>query len=226
LRGFALLGVLFANIPYSGDPPVVEIFDESSPFLLDLLISKKFISLFSILFGFVFYIQMSRTEKTGINFRKYFIKRMSLLFLIGTIHCFVLWDGGIIMSYSFGGLFLLLIRNWSLKKLVILALIFNVFLTGIVFIGNSALEWRGYDYGLTLIWPITNSYLEYFKVNFIMAPWVNFLNDMPITFFYTFGNILIGLILEKMNFFSPPERLKKLTNRFIILGFSVGVLCS
>ena len=134
--------MLFANIPYSGDPPVVEIFDESSPFLLDLLISKKFITLFSILFGFGFYIQMSRTEKTGINFRKYFIKRMSLLFLIETIHCFVLWDGGIIMSYSFGGLFLLLIRNWSLKKLVILALIFNVFLTGIVFIGNSALEWR------------------------------------------------------------------------------------
>ena len=52
---------------------------------------------------------------------------MSLLFLIGTIHCFLLWDGDIIMSYAFGGLFLLLIRNWSIKKLVILALIFNVF---------------------------------------------------------------------------------------------------
>ena len=87
LRGFALLGVLFANIPYGGDPPVAGIFDESLTFLLDLLISKKFITLFSILFGFGFYIQMSRAEKTGINFRKYFIKRMSLLFLIGTIHC-------------------------------------------------------------------------------------------------------------------------------------------
>jgi uncharacterized protein len=226
LRGFALLGVLFANIPYGGDPPVAGIFDESLTFLLDLLISKKFITLFSILFGFGFYIQMSRAEKTGINFRKYFIKRMSLLFLIGTIHCFLLWDGGIIMSYSFGGLFLLLIRNWSLKKLVILALIFNVFLTGFVFIGNSALEWRVYDYELALIWPTTNSYLEYFKVNFIMAPWVNFLNDMPITLFYTFGNMLIGLILGKLDFFSLPERLKKLTNIFIILGFSVGVLCS
>jgi len=127
LRGFALLGVLFANIPYGGDPPVAGIFDESLTFLLDLLISKKVITLFSILFGFGFYIQMSRAEKTGINFRKYFIKRMSLLFLIGTIHCFLLWDGDIIMSYAFGGLFLLLIRNWSIKKLVILALIFNVF---------------------------------------------------------------------------------------------------
>ena len=54
LRGFALLGVLFANIPYSGDPPVVEIFDESSPFLLDLLISKKFITLFFLVLGSIF----------------------------------------------------------------------------------------------------------------------------------------------------------------------------
>jgi len=90
LRGFALLGVLFANIPYSRDPPVAGIFDESLTFFLNLLISKKFITLFSILFGFGFYIQMSRTEKTGINFRKYFIKRMSLLFLIETIHCLFL----------------------------------------------------------------------------------------------------------------------------------------
>jgi uncharacterized protein len=72
-------------MPYGGVPTVTGIFDESLPFLLDLLISKKFITLFSILFGFGFYIQMSRTEKTGINFRKYFIKRMSLLFLNGTI---------------------------------------------------------------------------------------------------------------------------------------------
>jgi len=88
---------------------------------------------------------------------------------------------------------------------VILALIFNDLLTGIVFISNSALEWRvyDYDYGLALIWPTTNSYLEYLKVNFIMAPWVNFLNDLLITLFYTFGNMLIGLILGKLDFFSP-----------------------
>ena len=84
---------------------------------------------------------------------------------------FNLEDGGIIISYAFGGLFLLFIRNWSIKKLVILALIFNDLLTGIVFISNSALEWRvyDYDYGLALIWPTTNSYLEYLKVNFIMT---------------------------------------------------------
>ena len=77
---------------------------------------------------------------------------------------------------------------------------FNVLLIGIVFIGNSALEWRVCNYGLALTWPTTNLYLEYLKLNFIMVPWVNFLNNMPITLFYTFDNMLIGLILEKFNF--------------------------
>ena len=152
LRGFALLGVLIANVPYGGEPPITSPFDGPLDLLMNLLISQKFITIFSILFGFGFYIQMSRAEKKGVNFKSYFLKRMALLFLIGTIHSFVLWHGDIIMSYAFGGIFLLLVRKWTIKKLVILAIVFNVLLTGIIFIGNSALEWRvyDYDYGLAL----------------------------------------------------------------------------
>ena len=158
LRGFALFGVLLANVPYSDDPSIAGVFDGTLYFLSDLLISKKFITIFSILFGFGFYIQMSRAKKSGVDFKRYFLKRMALLFLIGTIHCFVLWNGDIIMSYAFGGVFLLLIRNWSIKKTIALAIVFNVVLTGIVFIGNSALEWQvyDYDYGLALVQPTTN----------------------------------------------------------------------
>lgn len=228
LRGFALLGVLFANVPLAGEHGVTGFFDESMGFLMDLLISKKFITIFSILFGFGFFIQMSRADKRAVNFNRYFIKRMALLFLIGTIHCFVFWNGDIIMSYAFGGMFLLLIKNWSVKKLVILAIVFNVVLTGIVFIGNSALEWQvyDYDYALALVAPTTPSYLEYLKVNYIMAPWVNFLNDLPITLVYTFGNMLIGLILGKLDFFRLPNGLKRMTDGFIALGFTVGVISS
>ncbi len=228
LRGFALLGVLIANMPFGGDPSIVSRFDGILNFLVDLLITEKFITIFSILFGFGFYIQMSRAEKTGVNFRNYFLKRMGILFLIGTIHSFVLWNGDIIMSYAFGGIFLLFIRNWSIKKIIILAVIFNILLTGIIFIGNDALEWRvyDYDYGLALIRPTTNSYFEYLRINAIMAPWANFLNDMPITLTFTFGNMLIGLILGKLNFFRLPIPLKKITNTFIILGFSIGLISS
>jgi len=228
LRGFALLGVLLANVPYSDDPSIASVFDGPLNFLSDLLISKKFITIFSILFGFGFYIQMSRAEKSGVYFKSYFLKRMALLFLIGAIHCFVLWNGDIIMSYAFGGVFLLLIRNWSIKKTIVLAIIFNVVLTGIVFIGNSALEWQvyDYDYGLALVQPTTTSYWEYLRVNTIMAPWLNFFKDMPITLVYTFGNMLIGVILGKLDFFRVPVKLKKITNGMILLGFTVGLTAS
>jgi len=90
------------------------------------------------------------------------------------------------------------------------------------------LEWQVYDYDYALAseWLTTNSYLEYLKINFIMAPWVNFLNDMPITLVYTFGNMLIGVILGKLDFFRLPVKLKKITNGMILLGFTAGLTSS
>ena len=228
LRGFALLGVLLANIPVGGNPPVVSNYDETIHFLYNFLISKKFITIFSILFGFGFYIQLTRAKEKSINFRNYFLKRMFFLFIIGVIHCFGLWNGDIIMSYAFGGIFLLFLRNWSVKKLILLAIVFNVLLTGITFIGNSALGWAVYDYDFALanVLPVTNSFFEYLKLNWLMAPWVNFLNDMPLTLFFTFGNMLIGLILGKIDFFKNLSRWKKLQKQFVILGVVLGIPAS
>jgi len=228
LRGFALLGVLFANIPFGGNPPIETAYDETIHFLYNFLISKKFITIFSMLFGFGFYIQFSRAKEKVINFNSYFLKRMGLLFLIGCIHSFVLWNGDIIMSYAFGGVFLLLLRNWSVKRLIILAVVFNVLLTGATFIGNSALGWAVYDYDFAIITDLglTNSYLEYLKINWITSPWVNFLNDMPLTLFFTFGNMLIGMILGKIGFFKPENGLKRLKRWFVILGVILGIPAS
>lgn len=225
LRGFALLGVLYANIPIGGNPPIVSTYDDLIHFLFNFLISKKFITIFSMLFGFGFFLQLSKAKEKGINFNSYFLKRMGLLFLIGCIHSFVLWNGDIIMSYAFGGVFLLLLRNWSVKKLIILAVVFNVLLTGVTFIGNSALGWATYDYDFAIIteFALTNSYLDYLKINWITSPWVNFLSDMPLTLFFTFGNMLIGMILGKIGFFNPGKELKSLKRWLVILGVVLGV---
>lgn len=228
LRGFALLGVLFANIPFGGDPPIESAWDDTIHFLYNFLISKKFITIFSMLFGFGFYIQFSRARDKAIDFNRYFLKRMGLLFLIGCIHSFVLWNGDILMSYAFGGVFLLLLRNWSIRKLVILAVLFNVVLTGATFIGNTALGWAVYDYDFALNTELalTNSYWEYLKMNWITSPWVNFLNDMPLTLFFTFGNMLIGMILGKIEFFNPEKGHQRLKRWFVILGVVLGIPAS
>lgn len=228
LRGFALLGVLLANVPIAGPDTIAGQWDTVLTFLSNFLISKKFITAFSILFGFGFYIQMTRAEEKGVNFRNYFLKRMGLLFIIGLIHSYGIWNGDIIMSYALGGVFLLLIRNWSMKKLFILALVFNVLLTGIFFIGNSALGWQiyDYDYALNGEYPITLSFARYITINFIMNPWTNFLKDMPITLVFTFGNMLIGLMLGKLDFFRLSEKARKISNYFIVLGGTVGFASS
>jgi uncharacterized protein len=228
LRGFALLGVLIANIPFSEEGLIAGKLDSLMNFLYYLLIDKKFISIFSMLFGFGFYIQMKRAEEKSINFTKYFTVRMLLLFAIGSLHTFIIWNGDIIRAYAFGGILLMFIRKWPLKRLLIMALVFNIFLTGVVFIGNSALGWQiyNYDYALATERVLTTSYFRYLVINAIMDPWVNFLKDMPITLFFTFGNMLIGVILAKINFFQLPQKFKKLTNWLIILGITFGIASS
>jgi uncharacterized protein len=228
LRGFALLGVLLANIPHAGPETITGQLDAALTFLSNFLISQKFITAFSILFGFGFYIQMTRAESGNINFRNYFLIRMGLLFLIGVIHSYGLWNGDIIMAYAFGGVFLLLVRNWSLKRLFLLALLFNVVLTGIFFIGNSALGWQiyDYDYALDSEYPITSSISRYLTINFIMNPWTNFLKDMPITLVFTFGNMLVGLLLGKLDFFRLSQKARKISVYLIGLGATIGFASS
>lgn len=117
LRGLALFAILIANIPFSeAISSATFIFGYSSDqvvnALFHLLIDKKFVAIFSILFGFGFYYQLKRAEDRGIDFRKYFIVRMLLLQAIGCLHAYLLWFGDIIRDYALCGLLLLLIYKW------------------------------------------------------------------------------------------------------------------
>jgi len=228
LRGFALFGILLANIPYGGDYGITPEDGKLVVWFFNLILSNKFISIFSMLFGFGFYIQLTRAAEKKIDFRRYFIIRMVLLFVIGSLHGYLLWNGDIIRTYALGGMFLLLVHRWPLRRLVVLAVVFNVFLTGIIFIGNDALGWRvyDYDYALAVEHYRTPSYLRYLQINFIMDPWNNFLKDMPLTLSFTFGNMLLGLILAKIDFFRMKETLSKLYRILILLGATVGIASS
>ena len=227
LRGLALLGVLIANIPFSDQVSFSGRQDSIMTFLHYLLIDKKFITIFSLLFGFGFYMQYKRVEKK-INFTKYFTFRMLLLFIIGTLHTYILWNGDILRAYALGGILLILFRNWPVKKLVIIAVLFNVVFTGITYIGNSIFGWReyNYDYSFAAELPLTTSYFRYLYLNAVMDPWVNFMKDIPITLFFTFGNMIVGLIFAKIDFFNLPEKLNKFTTIIIIQGLSIGLASS
>ena len=224
LRGFALLGIILANSPWAGERVIEGSLDETMHFLHYFLIQSKFIGIFSILFGFGFYIQFSRASARGVNFNKYFAIRMVLLFLIGCLHAYLLWMGDIIRTYALCGLLILLVKNWPVKRLLWLAVFFNVVLSGVMFIAIGALDMsQYYDFDPSL-WEehtIATSYGRYLYVNYMIDNWRNFVVDMPLTIFFSFGNIVLGYALAKMKFFDPASGHLLKAKRYLVGG---GVL--
>jgi uncharacterized protein len=186
-----LLGILIANIPYadqanvSGNGGAAGQLDSDKVlnFLFHLLIEKKFITIFSMLFGFGFYVQLKRAEEKGVDFKSYFLKRMTILLLIGCVHAYVFWFGDIIRDYAICGMFLLIVYKWKPKRVLIVAIVFSLFLTGSVYIANGLFKLQEYPYDTSIAaeFPTTTSYWRYLYINARIDPFVNFIHDSPIT---------------------------------------------
>jgi len=237
LRGFALFAILLANIPFAenadliyktrsfilGTPGTDKMLDE----IFHLLIDKKFVAIFSILFGFGFYIQLRRAEERGIAFRKYFLLRMFLLLTIGCVHAYFLWYGDIIRDYAICGMLVLLIYKWPPKKILVTGLFFAVLGTAVVFILNGVIG-ISYPFDTSIVneHPVTTSYWRYLLINARIDPFRNFLQDSPITLVFAFGCMLVGFAMSKSGFFQEQEKFRKTTTRLIVTGLLFGLICS
>lgn len=151
LRGFALLGILLANILYwSGwglmtEQQHVALAGADSALwqyrFHHLLVDGKFYTLFSLLFGAGFALQLARIEGRGGNGLAIYRRRVLVLLGIGLIHSCLIWDGDILTLYALLGLILPLFIRWSDVRLVIaaLTLIFLVPFAGVALF--EALGW-------------------------------------------------------------------------------------
>ena len=225
LRGLALLGILLANSPYTENFSSAA--DTTLSFLFHLLIEKKFITIFSMLFGFGFYVQLKRAEEAGINFRSYYLKRMFILLLIGCLHAYLFWNGDIIRNYALCGMALLLIYKWSPKRIITTGIIFSVVFTAMVFILNGAIGVRySYDTAIVQEHPVADSYLRYLWINTRIDSFVNFIQDSPITMVFCFGNMLIGFWMARAGFFQHPQKFNLVRKKLIIAGLILGITAS
>ncbi len=131
LRGFALFGVLVANLLWVATHesvtrqqmsalPTVAI-DRVSFYLVHFFIDWKFYTLFSFLFGLGFSVQMSRAAERGGNARRTYLRRLLVLLAIGLAHAFLLWYGDILSFYALLGFLLFFCRNISTRKLLVLS---------------------------------------------------------------------------------------------------------
>jgi uncharacterized protein len=119
LRGAALFGILAANMRGFASPAPVyfrpELWwtgtgDRVVQALVDWLVSGKFVTIFSALFGIGFAILMERAAARGRG-AGFYARRMGALLLIGIVHAFGFWWGDILISYAICGFLLMLFRR-------------------------------------------------------------------------------------------------------------------
>lgn len=113
LRGFALLGIIVVNGPIFALPMAAMLdasfapaglLDRATAALISILAEAKFISTFSLLFGFGLAMQRARRlESTG-SFAPFGVRRMLILGAIGFLHVLFLWFGDVLFIYAAIGL--------------------------------------------------------------------------------------------------------------------------
>ncbi len=128
VRGFALLGIFIMNMPgfsysfYAGaDGSYVwpAAYDKVAEAARDMLFSGKFNSMFSLLFGIGFTIQLGRLmDRTPDQATSIYIRRLVLLFIFGVIHACLFWPGDVLHIYAVLGFGLLWIRNASNRVII------------------------------------------------------------------------------------------------------------
>jgi len=131
LRGVAILGILVVNMGLFSLPeslPGRQVWPNAVDGIVERLIfflaQEKFKTLFSFLFGLGLAVQMLRAEARGARFLPLYARRLCVLFLIGTAHFLLLWDGDIVHNYAYLAVVLLVLRRRSLKALLAWAGIF------------------------------------------------------------------------------------------------------
>lgn len=122
VRGFALFGVLWMNVLGMGGFLVPEdkihgltqfqTLEKVIEFWSHLLMAGKAQALFSLLFGFGFAIMMERIDQRGGNGTRVYLRRLTILLVVGVAHTALLWTGDILNAYAAMGFLLLLTRRW------------------------------------------------------------------------------------------------------------------
>src|SRR6202158_1855990 len=141
LRGFALLGILPANVLFSGmyfaaatDPTVAggaTGLNLASWALFRVLVEGRMRCLFAMAFGVSMILLTSRAEeRSAATAADIYYRRTLWLLLFGLAHAFLLFWGDILYPYALCALLLFPFRKLPAKKLLIIGALFIAFKTG------------------------------------------------------------------------------------------------
>ncbi|QRK12721.1 DUF418 domain-containing protein [Archangium violaceum] len=254
LRGFALCGVFVSNVFgwFSGRAYMQRAqleaamasaswLDTAAVYVSGTLVSGKFITLFSFLFGLGFSVQMIRAEARGAAIAPLYMRRLCVMFLIGAAHLFGLWLGDILTTYAVLGFALLLFRKRADKTLLIWAavlifampLVTNVLMKVVPMLVNgggaegaaeaakAAMERSNQARAQTLEAFTHGTYFEVVRANarYYLG---HFIQGMLPVLFALLGRFLLGFMAGRRRLFhDAPQHLgffRKLLEWSLVLG--------
>ncbi|MGM7703215.1 DUF418 domain-containing protein [Pseudalkalibacillus sp. Hm43] len=206
LRGLALLGIFLVNMPSFFTPAFkYDFYSLSIPYegldqwirlFFDLFVQARFYPIFSFLFGFGFYIFLSRAELKSDKPRKLFSKRLFILLLFGLLHLVFLWYGDILHTYALTGFFLLLfyyrkartVLIWAISLLVLFyaftatqLLIPSSYMESVTYmnetVGNKKVDesleiYTGAGYGELIGYRLSNEVMPILQLYLFSAPMI------------------------------------------------------
>lgn len=244
IRGFALLGILLLHSIEHFDflrvadlnPRFFAPIDPIIDGVIRFMFSGKAYSMFSLMFGFSFFIQMDRQEQRGVDFRGKFLWRLAILFVLGYLHG-LLYSGDILKIYAVLGIPLVLLYNRKSTTLIWLAVLLILQIPTIYNLIYSFTN-PGYVFDRTALWQLwgqaeqtfaTGSLLEVMRFNSykgILAVWAwMYFNGR---YLQLIGLFIFGLVVGKSRYFEQINQHKKWTRTaffgsIIIFGiFMVG----
>ncbi|GGD45134.1 DUF418 domain-containing protein [Pseudoxanthomonas indica] len=236
LRGLALAGVLMANLGYlslydfTGDAARAALptaaFDLAVLKAMELLVSSKAITLFSLLFGLGFAIQLERAQARGAGGLRHYLQRLGWLLIIGLAHSYLIWWGDILTIYAVVGLLLVLFRHAPDRWLLWGGLFIAVLLPGLI--GpwlNSVIDGesqRSSIYARSLLAFVSDSWRDTFAANTALVHWTRLMNWSLICF--VLGRFLIGYWAGRRQLLQRAEDHLPLLRRILIGALAVAIV--
>jgi uncharacterized protein len=241
VRGVAVAGILFANVlVFFGQvfiPPdraaalPTAAWDGTALFIEHVLVDGKFYSVFSLLFGVGFGLQLARGGDAALpRFRR----RLRILLVIGAIHAVFVWAGDILMLYALLGFSLpwfarrsdRQLLQWTVGLLLVPLAFYLLALLGWTFANTgSAAEGGGMPPAIMRYFEVmgTGGLSDIFIGNLVLLAgrWIDLI--MTMRFPKVLGMFVLGLWLVRAGIATSPVAHRGVITRWAALGWAIGL---